>query len=267
MHRVTLRWCNWSGAAFIVMWLVGFVFLAHVVPPPSPDWSAGQIVEFYRDHTGGIRFGLLLTLFASPMYASWSAAIAAQMKRIPGAHPVLADLQHVLGGLTVLVFMVPALLLEVAAFRPDRAADTIQTLNDVAWMMFIGMGATAILQPAIIAVAILQDQGQHPVFARWAGYLNVWTVVMFLPGPLCVFFKTGPLAWDGIFTWWIPFVVFSIWMLIMLFVVHRSINQCERAQGSPGSNVNLDIDDRIAELVDTKIDALRRELAQGPFRS
>lgn len=171
-HRITLQLCNWSGAVFVIMWAVGFIFFAHVVPPPSPNENATQIAEFYRENTLGIRFGLMLTLFVSPLYASWSAAISAQMKRMSGVHPVLADLQLVLGGLTVLVFMIPALLLEVAAFRPDRAPEIIQALNDIPWMMFIGMGATAILQPAVIAVAIFLDRGEEPILPRWAGYFN-----------------------------------------------------------------------------------------------
>ncbi|MCX2934287.1 hypothetical protein ORI20_28885 [Mycobacterium sp. CVI_P3] len=261
MNKMTLRWCNFSGVAFLVMWLVGFLFFARVVPPPSPDASATQVAQFFAQHTGGIRFGIMLTLFVSPLYASWSAAIAAQMKRMPGVYPVLADLQLVLGGLTVLVFMIPALLLEVAAFRPDRAPGAIQTLDDIAWMMFIGMGATAILQPAIIAVAIFQDRGENPVLPRWVGYLNVWTVLLFLPGPFCVFFKTGPLAWDGVFPWWIPFVVFALWMLVMIIVLHRSIN---RYEGSPitSAAVDAEISQRITEIVDAKIDALRLELTR-----
>lgn len=230
MHRAILRWCNGSGWAFLLLWLVGFVFFAHVVPPPSPNENAEQIAEFYRQHTGGIRFGLMLTLIASPLYASWSAALAAQMKRIRSVPPVLADLQLLLGGLTVLVFMIPALLLEIAAFRLERSPEVIQALNDIPWMMFIGMGATAILQPFVVGVVVLagtgtgSDAGVTPaVFPRWVGYFNIWTAVLFLPGPLCVFFKTGPLAWDGLFTWWIPFVLFAAWMVIMIVMVDRAI--------------------------------------------
>lgn len=253
MHRTTLKWCNWSGWVFLLLWLVGFVFFAQVVPPPSPDESAEQIAEFYRAHTGGIRFGLLLTLFVSPLYASWSAAIAAQMKRIRAAHPVMAELQLVLGGLTVLVFMIPALLLEIAAFRPDRSPEAIQALNDIPWMMFIGMGATAILQPFVIGVVILQDRRDTaPVFPRWVGYFNIWTAVLFLPGPLCVFFKIGPLAWDGLFTWWIPFVLFAAWMVVMIVMVGRAIRTDDGA-----STVDHDLEQRINAIVDARINTLR----------
>ena len=50
MHRTTLRWCNWSGVAFLLFWLVGFVFFAHVVPPPSPNESAEQVSRWLQDH-------------------------------------------------------------------------------------------------------------------------------------------------------------------------------------------------------------------------
>lgn len=258
MRRTTLRWCNWSGIAFLLMWLVGFVFFARVVPPPSPNESAQQIADFYRANTGGIRFGLMLTLFASPLYASWSAALAAQMKRVRSAHPVIADLQLVLGGLTVLVFMIPALLLEIAAFRPERSPEIIQALNDIPWMMFIGMGATAILQPFVVGVVILQDRAVvqggagAPVFPRWVGYFNIWTAILFLPGPLCVFFKTGPLAWDGLFTWWIPFVLFAAWMVVMIVMMARAITTDDGE-----SPIDPELEQRINAIVDARITTLR----------
>jgi hypothetical protein len=262
MNRQTLQWCNYSGVAFVLMWMIGFLFFAHVVPPPSPNETAGQIAEFYREHTLGIRFGILLTLYVSPFYATWSGAIAVQMKRMSGVHHVLGDVQLVLGGLTVLVFMIPALLLEVAAFRSDRAPELVQALNDIPWLMFIGMGATAILQPAVIAVAVLQDRSTDPVFPRWVGWLNVWTVLLFLPGPFCVFFKTGPLAWDGIFPWWIPFIVFALWMVIMIVVVHQSNNRTSRA-GTPSAIVDPELLQQVTRIVDDRLAALRRDLAQG----
>lgn len=234
-------------------WLVGFVFFADFVPPPSPDQSADEIARIFQDNTNGIRFGMLLTLFVSPFYASWAASLAAQMKRIRGTHPVMGDLQLVLGGLTVLVFMIPALLLEVAAFRVDRDPGTIQALDDIAWLMFIAMGGVAILQPFVVGVVILQQRAEdEQVFPRWAGYLSVWTAILFLPGPVCVFFKTGPMAWDGLLPWWIPFVVFALWVVVMIGVVHRSIGRNHTARTSIG-RLDPELRKEIDELIDAKV--------------
>ena len=96
---------------------------------------------------------------------------------------------------------------------------------------------------------------------RGAGYLNVWTVLLFLPGPMCVFFKTGPFAWDGLFAWWIPFVVFMAWMVIMLVLVRRSIDQ-----PAVGHNMSAGFDTaverQIAQIVESRIEALRAELTR-----
>lgn len=262
MNQRTLQWCNFSGVVFVGMWLIGFLFCAQVVPPPSPNDTATDIAQFYRDHTGGIRFGIMLTLYVSPLYATWSGAVAVQMKRMRGVHPILADVQLVLGGLTVLVFMIPALLLEVAAFRPNRSPEIIQALNDIPWLMFIGMGATAILQPALIAIATLQDKSPDPVFPRWVGYLNIWAVLLFLPGPVCVFFKTGPLAWDGIFPWWIPFVVFAAWLVIMIVVVHQSLNRTARVHAAV-TTLDNDLAQHITQIVDARVAELRSEPTQS----
>lgn len=253
MQTATLRWCNWSGVVFLLGWLVGFVVFADFVPPPSPDDSAEEVARVFQDNTFGIRFGLLLTLFVSPLYASWAAALAAQMKRIRGTHPILGDLQLVLGGLTVLVFMIPALLLEVAAFREDRDPGTIQTLDDIAWLMFIAMGAVAILQPFVVGVVILQQRTEdEQVFPRWAGYFSVWTAILFLPGPVCVFFKTGPMAWDGFLPWWIPFAVFALWVAVMIVVVHQSIGRSAAARTAIG-RLDPELRRELDELVDAKV--------------
>lgn len=253
MHAATLRWLNWSGVIFILGWLIGFVFFAQLVPPPSPDDSAETVAQVFADNRFGVQFGMMLTLFVSPFYASWAAALAAQMKRIRGAHPVMADLQLVLGGLTVLVFMIPALLLEIAAFRADRSPEVVQTLDDIAWMMFIAMGAVAILQPFVVGVVILQQRKEdEQVLPRWSGYFSVWTAILFLPGPACVYFKTGLMAWDGMLPWWIPFIVFTAWVVVMMAVVHQSIG---RGCSSRGRIAELDPELRgaIDQLIDNRI--------------
>jgi hypothetical protein len=38
-----------------------------------------------------------------------------------------------------------------------------------------------------------------------------------------VFCKTGPLAWDGLFTFWIPVGVFLAWFFVMFWAVRRAV--------------------------------------------
>lgn len=42
--------CAWSGAAFCVVFGIGFLVLARFVPPPSPALDAAAIAALYADH-------------------------------------------------------------------------------------------------------------------------------------------------------------------------------------------------------------------------
>jgi hypothetical protein len=38
---------------------------------------------------------------------------------------------------------------------------------------------------------------------------------LFEPGALAFVTKTGPFAWNGLFTFWLPFSIFGIWLIIV----------------------------------------------------
>jgi hypothetical protein len=109
-------------------------------------------------------------------------------------------------------------------------------LNDMSWLMFLGIISSACIQVASLGVAILLDKSAKPVFPRWAGYYNIWVAMIWVPAAIIPFFKTGPLAWNGIFAWWVPLSVFFSWFTITTVLLLRAIRDDERAQTQP----NLD---------------------------
>ena len=60
------------------------------------------------------------------------------------------------------------------------------------------------------AFAILTDPRRRPLFPRWLGHLNVWATIVYTPAIVLQFFKHGPFAWNGLFVFWLPAVVFGI---------------------------------------------------------
>jgi hypothetical protein len=102
---------------------------------------------------------------------------------------------------------------QAAAFRPGETPDITYRLNDLGWLMFVGVVSTGVLEAAVIGLAILADTREEPILPRWLGYLNLWCALLFVPGGLCVFAKTGPLAWNGLLAWWVLLVAFAVWVL------------------------------------------------------
>ena len=217
--------CAWCGIGFLVLFGLGWWILAGFLPPISPALNANEVAAFYQENTGRIRLGLMITMFSAALTAPWVAVIAVQMKRIEGDFPVLAYTQLIVGTVGILILVLPALIWTTAAFRPERDIELIQLLNDFGWLLFIMTFSPAFIQNLVIGLAIFSDQNETPVFPRWLGYFNIWVAILFIPGGLITFFKTGPFAWDGILAFWLPVVVFFGWFLVMFQALLKTIKQ------------------------------------------
>ena len=223
MDTRTQMLCAWCGIAGLTLFIVGFWFIGGFVPPPSPNHGALWVQRFYMHHTDLKRVGLVLTMIAGTMTAPWVAVISTQLKRIEGHYSPLAYTQLGLGMLGVLLFLFPAMLMEAAAFRPNRDPQLILLLNDAAWLPLIGAFAPAVFQGLAIALAVFKDK-QEKVFPRWLGWFNIWVVLLFLPAALIYFFKHGPFAWNGLFPFWLALSVFGAWFGVMFVMLRRAIH-------------------------------------------
>jgi len=217
--------CAWCGMGFAVLFTLGWWVIAGYVPPTSPALSANEVAAFYQQDTGIIRLGLLITMFSAALNAPWVAVIAMQLKRIEGEFPALTYTLLISGTIGTLILFIPPMIWTTAAFRPDRDAELIMLLNDFGWLFFIMTFSPFFVQNLAIALAIFSDKAESPVFPRWVGYFNIWVGILFIPGGLITFFKTGPFAWDGILAFWLPLTVFFIWYLVMFPVLLKTIKQ------------------------------------------
>jgi hypothetical protein len=160
------RLCLWLGMLMMPLFFLGFWVLAGFVPPPSPHDSAEQIARVYAGNRTGIRIGMFVSTVAGALLCFLFAVIATQLKRIEGRHSPLTYVQLIAGACTVLEFIFPPLFWQNAAFRAERAAATVQTLNDLAWLPFLGITGTLIAQQIVIAIAILRGPRTDPVLPR-----------------------------------------------------------------------------------------------------
>ena len=256
MNAGTQRLCAWSGVVFVTLFFIGFGGLAGFVPPPSPNENAAQIAQLFTDHAFRIRAGLVLTSLSSALLLPFFAVISVQLKRIEGAASPLAYLQMTAGALACLEFIFPVMIWQAAAFRPDRSPDAIQLLNDLGWLPFLGIVSTAIVQGIAIGIAILRDTRTTPIFPRWSGYFNIWAISLLAPGGFIVFFKTGPLAWNGLLAWWLVLAAYFSWIVINTILLLRAINQQSQEDNRP---VTADQPERRSDLA-AEVAAIQEQL-------
>lgn len=213
--------CLWCGPVGMTIWMIAFVLSGFIQPPP-PGGTAAEIASLYNANLTGIRVGLFLTMIGATLTAPMVAAISAQMHRIEGRYSPLSYTQLGLGMGGILLFIIPVMNMQAAAFRPDRDPNLLLLASDLGWIPFVGVWTMAALQNVAIGLCAFEDK-KAEVFPRWFGYFNFWTAILYCPGSLLYFFKDGPFAWNGLFSWWLVVVVFLLWFIVTFFVLRKAI--------------------------------------------
>jgi hypothetical protein len=218
--------CAWCGILCPVIMFIGLWPAAGFFPPHLPTATAAEIAAIYQRDATGIRMGMIFILVAGALYAPFTAAIAAQMRRIETRiTPVLTYTQLAAGTASILLFLIPALIWSVAAFRPERNPEITQALNDIGWFVFVMPFILGFTQNLALGFAIISDHNPRPAFPRWVGFFNFWTALLFVPGCLLTFFKSGPFAWNGLIAFWVPACIFGPWFFVVSIYVMKAARQ------------------------------------------
>jgi MFS family permease len=256
MNARNQRLCVWSAAAMIVTMLAGLL-VAGFLPLPAPSMTASEVAALISEHTLRIQLGMVLVALGAAFLGPFISEVTVQMRRIEGPHSPLSWLQLGLGTLFVFEFILPCFVCLAATYRPERSPEVTQALFDLCWLMFVGVVSTAVIQCVAIAVAIMGDERPQPIFPRWVGLFNVWTAIIFSLGGVIVFFKHGPLAWNGLFTFWIPLSIYGAWLGVMIWAILSAVAKQEHEY------IGLPDADGVSQILDTQheLALLRAEVA------
>ena len=253
VSRSIQKACVWAGPVMGLLFVVGFV-IAGFFPPPSPDATATEVAALIEQNRTAIRVGIVICLASCPLLMPFLASFTIQMRRIEGLRPIMAYTQLALGALATIEFVIPYIFMLASTYRADQSPDVTRALFDLGWFFFLGVIATFVLQLVLFGIAVLIDGRADPVFPRWLGYLNIWLALTFTPASFLVFFKTGPLAWNGVFVWWVPVCAFLLWFVPNFVYLLRAIDRDDRLPCTPDERLERDIAglkarlDRIAPL-------------------
>ncbi|KAI1453532.1 membrane protein [Annulohypoxylon moriforme] len=182
------------------------------LPPPSPSLSAEEIVSHYRHHEKGVLASAALLVWSSFFYLAFTIAISNQLQHIPNVHYTIKTLQLMAGLVSSITFLGMGLLLALAAYRLERNVEITQLLNDLFWLIFdMGAVPSYFAQYFAFGCSIMVDNNPKHPFPKAMGVSNIITAILFVPGSLAVHIvKTGPMAWDGAVSFWLPLVAWCI---------------------------------------------------------
>jgi hypothetical protein len=220
--RTLFAWC---GPASLVLFLVGFWFVAGLVPPPSATDSASAIARFYREDQGQLRAGLLIAMTATPLLIPFLVMLTRQISESDPRLAPLAQTQLICGVFLVLLILLSIVFLGVAAFRPGRSAELTQLTNDTGFTILLWVFAPTTLEFGMLGAAALMDRGEEPLFPRWMGYFDIAVAVVFLAGGPTLFVKRGAFGWDGVLAFWGVLIIFGLWIAVTFVLMLRAVGR------------------------------------------
>ena len=222
-RRINLFGC-WSGIVYVAMLFGGWFVVGGFFPPHRPTASAQDVATFFQGHPNLIRFGMVIVMWGAAMFIPFTATASDYFSRVEGRNGPLTRIMMLSGYGNVMLSFYPPLWWIAASWRADeRAVDITRTLNDVAWLQFIG-GLSLIMPWFVIgAIAAFADENPDPLLPRWFGWLSIMCFAGSLPDQALFFFKTGPFAWNGVLGFWIPASVFGIWIITLAFLLRRAV--------------------------------------------
>ncbi|PNY19956.1 Uncharacterized protein TCAP_07432 [Tolypocladium capitatum] len=222
--------CAFSGILVLIITIVAFA-ASGFLPPPPPSWDAEQVAEHYREHETGIQAGAALLAISGMSYLAFTAAISAQMRRIPNLPHAASALQLASGAACAGIFEMVGLILAATNYRLERPAEITQALNDLFWFMAVLSWPIFMAQGFALAYAILIDCRPKPPFPKPIAIVSIVVPILYVPGIAVHCTKTGPLAWSGVLSFWIPLCAFGVQTVIDSICLLRAVfTEAERGE-------------------------------------
>ena len=223
----------WLLPALGLTWIGVFLIFPGFSPPMSPTLSAEEVAAFYRDphNLSLIRYSMIVFNWFSIGMIPFLTLIVIQIGRMAHRTPVLsyAYLGCLTGGPTLL--FIADLFWLLAAFRPERDPALTQLFNDIAWVTFTGQVGFLIAACVFLALAIYLDRQARPVFDPWVAHFNLLIAVALAPAAFVAVSLTGPLAWDGLLSFWVRNGAIAVWLTVMTIVLGRNLYRQRREAG------------------------------------
>lgn len=215
-------------------WFFGLIFVARLAfPVPDPAANSQQIVQFYLEHRAQILIACFLILCGTAVLAPWGAVIAAMTRRAESGLPIWTYTQIACTAFAVFDLSMAAMFWALAAYRAgEQHADVTQMLNDVGWFFALIPFQPYTVWLIAIAVPILRAKPDdaNQTLPRWSAYLSLLAGFVFVLDGLMMFFKSGPLAYNGFLAFYVPYIVFGWWIVWMTVAVLQGLRIYSRGE-------------------------------------
>jgi hypothetical protein len=216
-------WCTWIFSALTV---IGWLGIAHFYQPAPADLGLDATkLWFSEEHRIGTVVGCTIFYIACGLLAPGSIQFGLMLAKIEGNRPLWSLTTAACGLFISLIIFFNACAWIVAAYRPETGADVIQAFSDWAWMAFLLGWFYLALEMVATAVVEFMDKREQPMVPRWFSWLTLFGAVTLLSAAGPAFFKSGPFAYHGLLGFYMPMVVWGVYLNVTAWFMYRELDR------------------------------------------
>ena len=225
----TQRTLLWFSIVFLILFGVGWVMTGFLPPPPA-TLNPEEVAGLYRSDNLQMRIGVVICLLTAGFNMTWSLVVGAQMARVEKGLPLWSILQVLSGAFGALIFMLPLLFMGIAAFSPDRNPEVTALAHEFAFLTLITpVGFFTFQALPVGIIGLTRTDVPHSPFPRWMGFFTMWMLLSAEFGVMAMLFKSGPFSWNGLFPFYLPLTIFTLWFVVLTRLLFRAIRAQEVA--------------------------------------
>jgi hypothetical protein len=227
-----------AGPAFLVLFVALWGFLGRNMPPFSPNATPDQVWAHFSQLRLPLLIGMSVALTITSFYMAWSVAIARVMERVEGPGGVLSKLEMMGGTITCAPIMTACMAWLTAAHEVHYLdPGVVHMLYWMGWLLFDLAYFVTSLQIAACSIVFMRDKREKklvPDAVSWWGWV---TFASFFVVSAIPFVTTGPLAFNGVISFWIAFFTWFFWIPSLSYFVVKAVDRI-KAEDEAAGRVN-----------------------------
>jgi hypothetical protein len=200
--------------------------VAHFYAPAPADLGIDGTKEWFSvTYKWDTIIGCTIFYIAAGLLPPGSIQFGLMLAKIEGRRPVMSITTAVCGIFISLIIFFNCCAWIVAAYRPETAADVIQSWYDWSWFAFLLGWIYLSIEMISTAVVELMDNRPQPMIPRWLTWATLFGALATLGAAGPAFFKSGPFAYHGLLAFYVPVVVWGGYISATTFYMLKELKR------------------------------------------
>jgi hypothetical protein len=208
-----------TGILFVILVVIGFAITPN---PPATDAAPAEVLSYVSDHANALHAVQLIFGAAGFLFIWFLGSLRSSLAAAEGGQGRLATTAYGGGLIAVAMLMVGFALQATATLHPvTNDPDLTRALIDASLMV------PAVGTPAVVVFFVANGISilRSGYLSSWVGHMAFVTAFFNALGIGAVYTDHGAFAADGVFGFFLGFLLFLVWILAASIALYKKLGE------------------------------------------